>query len=1115
MMSKTKKLKLGLFFLLSFTLVFCAFFVGNFGFNKDEFASAETTWQEYEISNTSSGGVSAKNASTLETKSFKNFSELFNFLESEQSNLDESITLNFKNFVFKSGNAETQLVLERPNGNYKFTGSLKTISNLPAVVIKSVKKLELCNFSVSSGSDYSIYLEKCCPVTFSGNISYNTNFFSNFVSGNFTFTAKENLTVSKKIKIVCSYDLFSSIIVEFEDLEKSQNLFELCKAQNNFDLYSDYSKVGSVSGKLVASSWVYWNFDSNGGEFDSSLSDYPIFRTNYYKSFSFPSSSLLKKDYSNFVGWFGTFSYNGKTYYFDSEMLKNAPSKLEDASENLERYFATSLDGLALDKAFTGFYFNADESQAWTLNKHKYFFLDNGLTPKYIASWHYKNYDLKFDSNTDEIPNTILSLEYNSQIVTPSLSRIGYEFLGWFNEKEGLTPFEFANMPGQNLVAYAKWKVLQFNLNFETNGGSNIETLRIDYGSNLSEPSAPTKQGYEFLGWFTDSSLETPFDFSNKTMPASDFTLYAKWSKIRLNVYYDLVLPNAEMVGDRRFRVDYGERITPPVAPTCIGKTFVGWYVQSSYQTVFDFNSDITKNTTLFARWEDVFYSVNFVTGNGENIESLSLRYGEKVDLPENLVFENHKFVGWFTDSELTKEYTNNTMGASDLTLYAKWAEKTLVQIKTDVQNYNFGDGQAKFKNFSELDNFEIYYLVNGVWQIVVPTELGTYDVKITRAEDSNYASFEQIVEKGLVVSPNRLNLGWVIAILYLLTLVEILVAIYVRHLKNMKISKTYAIMVGTSFIPTSQVVQLVISGILFVAGFVYLIYEIVQTHNTANNVEFDPSDKDTRERFKDDLVFQTNIEIDPNYEYKVKTEESFGDKYSNEDIEKMMVTDNYEANLKSKEKAQQAQKKEREFEEAKKREESEKTGLFKISKKRKNSETYERDSAQNKIDLNEELSSNSNEYQNSNDDFDVSQENIKNETNLEKIEKPKSEDVVGSQKTQNETENLENFATFNDFEPKMEENSDEQDSGVLSSLTVTNPEKYSEKNKQDLNSENSRADELKNENPQTDSALKNENLKEQNDASENSSQNLKSSDYKKMSNEELERLIRGDDKNN
>ena len=85
--------------------------------------------------------------------------------------------------------------------------------------------------------------------------------------------------------------------------------------------------------------------------------------------------------------------------------------------------------------------------------------------------------------------------------------------------------------------------------------------------------------------------------------------------------------------------------------------------------------------------------------------------------------------------------------------------------------------------------------------------------------------------------------------------------------------------MVGTSFIPTSQVVQLVISGILFVAGFVYLIYEIVQTHNTANNVEFDPSDKDTRERFKDDLVFQTNIEIDPNYEYKVKTEESFGDK--------------------------------------------------------------------------------------------------------------------------------------------------------------------------------------------------------------------------------------------
>ena len=67
-----------------------------------------------------------------------------------------------------------------------------------------------------------------------------------------------------------------------------------------------------------------------------------------------------------------------------------------------------------------------------------------------------------------------------------------------------------------------------YTVTFETNGGSAVNAIRMKAGNALTAPSAPTKDGYVFAGWFADEGLLDAFVFGE--MPAKDFTLYAKWT---------------------------------------------------------------------------------------------------------------------------------------------------------------------------------------------------------------------------------------------------------------------------------------------------------------------------------------------------------------------------------------------------------------------------------------------------------------------------------------------------------------------------------------------------------------------------------------------------------
>ncbi len=136
-------------------------------------------------------------------------------------------------------------------------------------------------------------------------------------------------------------------------------------------------------------------------------------------------------------------------------------------------------------------------------------------------------------------------------------TREGYTFIGW----DKAIP---ATMPAENMTLTAQWRINQYTITFDTDGGSAIEPITQDYGTAIIAPAAPTKTGYTFMGW----EPEIP-----ATMPAEDMTITAKWSINQYTVTFDTdggsaVAPITQ---------DYGTAIAAPANPTREGYTFIGW----------------------------------------------------------------------------------------------------------------------------------------------------------------------------------------------------------------------------------------------------------------------------------------------------------------------------------------------------------------------------------------------------------------------------------------------------------------------------------------------------------------------------------------------------------
>jgi uncharacterized repeat protein (TIGR02543 family) len=197
-----------------------------------------------------------------------------------------------------------------------------------------------------------------------------------------------------------------------------------------------------------------------------------------------------------------------------------------------------------------------------------------------------------------------------TNLTTNAFSRAGYSFAGWNTLADG-TGTSFTNGESvtrtSDLALFAQWTANTLNVTFDSNSGSSVTATTTTTATTLAAPTAPTRAGYTFDGWFPNIGLTgSKATFPYTHAQTSDFTLYAKWIANTLTVTYNANGGSDVTAGSTTTATTLS---TAPTSPTRTGWTFVGWYAAADLtgtQVSFPYTHGQTANFTLYAKWEGI-----------------------------------------------------------------------------------------------------------------------------------------------------------------------------------------------------------------------------------------------------------------------------------------------------------------------------------------------------------------------------------------------------------------------------------------------------------------------------------------------------------------------------
>ena len=161
----------------------------------------------------------------------------------------------------------------------------------------------------------------------------------------------------------------------------------------------------------------------------------------------------------------------------------------------------------------------------------------------------------------------------------------------------------------------------------------------------------PEKEGYKFLGWFTENNVL----FEEKIIK-EDTTLKANWLKLgdKFNIYYDL--KGGTMPNDAPYKYETGVKLTLPI-PTKDHHEFLGWYLDDKYigDALFELPDNISGSKTLYAKWVDIaeYKSITYYTDEGVLPDNAITKYipGRTYELTA-AEKEGYFFRGWYNNRQ-------------------------------------------------------------------------------------------------------------------------------------------------------------------------------------------------------------------------------------------------------------------------------------------------------------------------------------------------------------------------------------------------------------------------------------------------------------------------------
>ena len=300
-------------------------------------------------------------------------------------------------------------------------------------------------------------------------------------------------------------------------------------------------------------------------------------------------------------------------------------------------------------------------------------------------------YTVNFHTDYGTAPDSQQVTSGQTAVKPEDPSEAGYSFEGWFTDNSFEYEYDFDTPVTANIDLVALWYAVPaetYTVSFYTERGTAPDAQMIESGQTVVKPSDPTAKGYDFAGWYTDSSYNNAYDF-NAPVTAS-FTLYAKWVEKQTETEtetqtqtqtYVVTFYTAHGTAPQAQTIEKGNMVTKPQDPTASGYIFGGWYTEEECKNQYNFNTPVTDYMILYAKWTEeptipVTYSVTFYTAHGTTPAGQLIEKGQTVTKPVDPSEKGYIFGGWYTDIQYKNAYDFNSPVTASMTLYAKWTEE-------------------------------------------------------------------------------------------------------------------------------------------------------------------------------------------------------------------------------------------------------------------------------------------------------------------------------------------------------------------------------------------------------------------------------------------------------
>ena len=341
------------------------------------------------------------------------------------------------------------------------------------------------------------------------------------------------------------------------------------------------------------------------------------------------------------------------------------------------------------------------------INKYDF----NTLVTKSVtlyAGWKINEYTVTFvEAGGSDVENQ--TVKYGDKVISPNSTRTGYDFSGWYSDSSIKNLFDFDMPITSDIKLYAGWKIKQYVVSFNTNGGSKIPAQTVNYGEKVTEPNSPFIEGANFVGWYLDQDYKTKFDFNNKIK--GNHTLYAKWDAVMCKVSFETNGGN----NVESQNIIYGKKAIKPDNPIRDGYMFLGWYTDKELTKSYNFNSVVKNGMTLYASWKEIIANVDvsykthvqtfgwqdFVmngslsgtTGKAKRLEGIKIMVqgNDNLGIQYTTHCQTYGWLPWSANGELNgTEGEAKRLEAIKIQLTGTQAEKYDVYYRVHAQSYGW-----------------------------------------------------------------------------------------------------------------------------------------------------------------------------------------------------------------------------------------------------------------------------------------------------------------------------------------------------------------------------------------------------------------------------------------